>query len=308
MPAIITHHLFGEDASRRLPANLTFVEEELLAFLLGNQGTDPFYFCLAATPSATKACRAFASSSHRGKELEALTAARRAVDCLPSDDQAIGRAFVLGLLAHYLLDSEAHAFIKVQENAICEAGEDLEDAHGQVHALIESELDTWMLWSARKLTIAEAPAWSYLARTEHISRVGGALLSQVAWQVFDTRIDPDLYESCLKSYELMYKVIDPLGNPAARIMAQAEQLAMRYSYLSALAHSDSPTDSCAAANLDCHPWLDPLTLTEQTTSFPDVFYNALEMWPALAEVFAANEQGKLDKLMARSYYGGPREG
>ncbi|WP_417571973.1 hypothetical protein [Paratractidigestivibacter faecalis] len=38
MPAIITHHIFGEDVLRTLPAGMVEGEEEVLAFLLGNQG------------------------------------------------------------------------------------------------------------------------------------------------------------------------------------------------------------------------------------------------------------------------------
>ena len=43
MPALITHHLFGEDVLPELPAGLVEGEEEVLAFLLGNQGPDPLF-------------------------------------------------------------------------------------------------------------------------------------------------------------------------------------------------------------------------------------------------------------------------
>ena len=51
MPAILTHHLFGEDASAQLPEYLLTSQEEMLAFLLGNQGPDPLlarFTCLPA--------------------------------------------------------------------------------------------------------------------------------------------------------------------------------------------------------------------------------------------------------------------
>lgn len=305
MPAIITHHLFGEDAAKRLPDSLSFDGEELLAFLLGNQGPDPYYFCFTSTPAGIQTCHRLAAEMHARHETEALFAARDAVGYLPVDDQGIGRAFALGLLAHYLLDSEAHAFIFAQENAICGAGVGLEDAHGEVHALIESELDTWMLWSARQQTIADAPADGNLARTERIVRIGGTILSQVAQQIYGISLSPERYAGCLRDYELILKAIDPTGNPASRMIAGAERLGSRYSRLDALSHAAQPTENCPAANLDCHPWRDPLTDKEQTTSFPDIFYDSLELWPAMAEAFVRGDHEELGTLMRRGYNGEP---
>ena len=303
MPAIITHHLFGEDASRSLPDDITLDAEELLAFLLGNQGADPLYFCFTATPVSIQTCHRLAAALHRDHVVEALIAARDAVAFLPRDDQGIGRAFSLGFAAHYLLDSEAHAFILAQENAICEAEPSLTDSHPQVHALIESELDSWMLWSTRKQTIDDAPAHADLTRTKRVSRVAGTILSQVAGQVFDTNLVPDRYEGCLRDYELVYQAIDPTGNPRGRMIVGAERLGQRHSLLDALSHSNEPSDGCAAANLSCHPWTDPLTGEEHTTSFADVFYDTLEAWPAFAQTYLHGNKEQLSDLLHRGYDG-----
>ena len=305
MPAIITHHLFGEEAAGRLPSELSFEEQELLAFLLGNQGPDPYYFCFTATPATIQACHGFATVMHEGHEVEALLAVRNAVAFLPEEDRGIGRAFALGLVAHYLLDSEAHAFIVGQEQAICAAGVGLEDAHAQVHALIESELDTWMLWSARQQTISDAPAHANLARTERVSRVAGTIFSQIAWQNFGITLGPDRYEGCLRDYELVYRAIDPTGNPRGRMIAGAERLGSRYSRLDALSHAAEPTEDCPAANLACHPWCDPLTGEAQTTSFPDIFYDSLDKWPPLACAYAHGDDAALTALVSRGYDGEP---
>lgn len=308
MPAIITHHLFGEDASRKLPGSLHFADEELLAFLLGNQGPDPLFFCFTAGLQTIQGCHELARSIHRSREVDLLMAVRDAVSHLRSDVQGIGRAFALGLLAHYLLDSEAHAFIYAQENALCEANPELADAHGQVHALIESDLDTWMLWNARKQTIKDVPAYDYLSRTKRISLVGGTILSQVAWQVFGIKLGSDSYEGSIRDYELLYRTIDPVGNPRSRVLSGVERIGLRSSYLDALAHTDSPTEDCAAANLTCDPWTDPLTGKRRHASFPDVFYDALSMWPALAEAFVKSDRAALETLMQRGYDGGALRG
>lgn len=305
MPAIITHHLFGEEAARRFSAHVSLAEEELLAFLLANQGPDPFSFGFTANPLAIQTCHELAMAMHAGHELEALLVARDAVAHLPAADQGIGRAFALGLLAHYLLDSEGHAFVNSQVDAICDAGVGLEHARKQVYALIQSELDTWMLWSARSQTINDAPAWADLARTPRVSRIAGTIFAQIAWQVFGSKLRPERYERCLHDYELVYKAIDPTGNRRGKALAEAERLGTDYSLLDALSHTDKPTDDCAAANLACHPWRDPLTGAERCASFVDVYYKALEQWPAMALAYARANDAELQTLMRRSYGGGP---
>lgn len=305
MPAIITHHLFGEEAVRRLPADYSLTEEELLAFLLANQGSDPFAYCLGPTPLTIKSCRRMVKTMHGSKVVEGLLAAHDAVFHLPAQDQAVGRAFALGLLAHYLLDSEAHAFIGAQENALYAADASLKASHKSVHALIESELDTWMLWNMRHQTIADMPAWANLARTERVSRVGGALFSQVAWEAHEIAFRPDRYEQCLRDCEFVYRTVDPTGNRRGRILVGMGRLGAQHALLEAVSHSDTPIEDCPAANLTCHPWLDPLTGAENTTSFPDVFYNALEMWPALAAAFERGDADQLRALIRRDYQGNP---
>jgi len=71
----------------------------------------------------------------------------------------------------------------------------------------------------------------------------------------------------------------------------------------ALSHAAGIPDACPAANTDCHPWLDPLTGTERHESFPDVYYNALEAWPTLAEAFVRDDREALDRLILRTYDG-----
>ena len=44
MPALITHHLFGEESIDRLPAGIIGTDEERTAFLIANQGPDPYFF------------------------------------------------------------------------------------------------------------------------------------------------------------------------------------------------------------------------------------------------------------------------
>lgn len=304
MPAIITHHLFGEDAANRLPEGIIDGQEELLAFLLGNQGPDPLWAHFLAPRTVNDACFRLASAMHNEQVIETLLALRTAVSHLPEADKRIGRAFVLGMLAHYVLDSSTHPFVFAQELALLEADPELKDVHDDVHAIIESDLDTWMLWSQRGLTVVDAPATADLARTERIAHVAGAILSQVAWQVFGIEIGADAYAGAVENYELIYAIVDPAPSLGFEALKLLDGIVPRASYARALAHYVSTSDECPAANLACKPWTNPATGEVRNVSFGDLYFEALDKWPALAEAFSYGNEVLLRELSGQLDYTG----
>ena len=72
MPAIICHHIFGEDAAATLPEGMVVGEEELLAFLLGNEGPDPFFVRFSTIPARVAACRHRAHDMHASHVTKAV--------------------------------------------------------------------------------------------------------------------------------------------------------------------------------------------------------------------------------------------
>lgn len=295
MPALITHHLFGEKALDLIPEGIVRDEEELLAFLLGNQGPDPFFVRFTATPENASACHRLAHDMHAGKVLPAFSSLREGVAHLPRHDEGVGRAFALGLLGHYLLDSTAHPFIFAQQDAICGAGVGLESMRSEVHAIIESDLDTWMLWSMRRQTVAEVPTASLLARTERIDRVGGALFSLIALQTFGLKLSPEQYAGATRDYATFYRAIEPLGSRKSAAVVSIEHIFSSHAMAECMAHRTDPVDECASANLSHHRWSDPATGAAHDESFPDLFFLALDRWKRSAERFM---RGDFDALRA----------
>lgn len=308
MPALITHHLFGEEAARLLPEDILTSEEEMLAFLLGNSGPDPLFFRFRSLLEVSTACHRLGSRMHSEKVPQTLECLHDAVSHLREGDKKIGRAYVLGFLGHYLLDSTAHPFVYAQEDDICGAGVGLEDSHDEVHALIESDLDSWMLWSMRQRTTEECRPHSMLTRTRRITLVSGALMSQAALQVFQVKLSPNEFANCVDDYELLYRLIEPAGSPKADALARVENLIRNYSMLGALAHRPTASDECPAANLDHNPWADPATGQISHESFADLFQDALDRWPAIAEAYARGHYLKLERLLGdRDFNGVPLE-
>ena len=305
MPALITHHLFGESSANLLPAGVITGEEELLAFLLGNQGPDPFFFRFGTTPAQMKRSFALAHRMHDERMTEAFCALREGVSHLPTRDAGIGRAFALGMLSHYALDRCAHPFVYAQEHALIEANGELAGAEGEVHAVIESDLDTWMLWTMRRATVHDCPPASELARTERICRVAGALMSQVAWATFGLDVPATEYAGAVANMELLYRLIEPAGSHGSRTLGSLERLARPHSQLEALAHRVSTSSECAAANLEHSSWTCPFTGTVSCDSFRDRFDAALAGWPELAEAFTRGGSELRDAVARLNYSGKP---
>ena len=192
MPALITHHLFGEESMCRLPQGIISTEDERCAFLIANQGPDPFFFHVR-TPNL-KSCMSLGHRMHSERIPEQLAALRSGVEHLNQHDAGVGRAFVLGLLSHYVLDRNAHPFVYAQQWGVQEADTTLAEAGDEVHAIIESDLDVLMLQRKRNgATVADYPPESELVTTERINKVAGALTSYMALSVYGLDVGANEY-------------------------------------------------------------------------------------------------------------------
>ena len=192
MPALITHRLFGEESIERLPQGLITSDDERAAFLLANQGPDPFFFRFR-TPHMG-ACMELARVMHRSRMSRQLAALRDGVAHLQPSDASVGRAWTLGLLSHYVLDRNAHPFVYAQQWGIQEVDGDLTGAGSQVHAVIESDLDVLMLQLKRDgATVADYPPVGELVTNARIDKVAGALVSFVASSVYGLSVGANEY-------------------------------------------------------------------------------------------------------------------
>ena len=111
-------------------------------------------FCVVSPQLATY--RQLGSLMHDKKPADLLQAISHAATKVPSNAQGVVRAFSAGFLCHYLLDRAAHPFVYSQQYALCNAGIEgltAKDGH-EVHAVIESELDEYVLCTRTGLTVS----------------------------------------------------------------------------------------------------------------------------------------------------------
>lgn len=215
MPALITHRLFGEESIERLPEGIITNEDERAAFLLANQGPDPFFFRFRTPNMGT--CMELARVMHRSRMSRQFAALREGVSRLQPSDSGVGRAWTLGMLSHYVLDRNAHPFVYAQQWGIQEADPDLTGAGSQVHAVIESDLDLLMLQLKRNgATIAEFPPVGEVSSNPRIDKVAGALVSFMAKSVYGMDVAANEYGGAVADMQLVYRLIEPAGSMALR--------------------------------------------------------------------------------------------
>ena len=285
MPAITTHRLFGEESIELLPAGIVASGDERTAFLIGNQGPDPFFYRFR-TPNYQD-CMKLGHVMHGSRMSRHLGALRADVERLPRDEAGIGRAFVLGLLSHYVLDRTAHPFIYDQQWGIQDADSSLADAGSQVHAVIESDLDVLMLQLKRNgATMADYPPVKEIPTTDRVNRVAGALMSSMAKSVYGLDIGINEYGGAVADMQLAYKIIEPAGSPLNRLACFIDTTFVEeYSLLDGLSHRVTHEVPSRTGNLDHLAWRNPFTDEESTESFPEIFDRALDDYGRTAELF-----------------------
>lgn len=301
MPALITHHLFGEESIDRLPQGVIASDEERIAFILGNQGPDPFFFHML-TPRIFD-CMSLAQVMHRSRMSRQFSCLRDGVSHLQPRDANLGRAFALGLLSHYVLDRNAHPFVYEQQFGIVESDPELEASGSQVHAVLESDLDVLMLQLKRDgATVEDYPPAGEIVTTDRINRVAGVLMSYVAGRVYGIDIPVGEYGGAVADMQLLYRTIEPAGSAKTRAIALLEGLVHDYSLLDGLAHRVTTELPERAGNLGHLTWKNPFTDEVSNESFPEVFNRALVDYECTVARFI--ETGDMEAVTSHVNYSG----
>ncbi|MCI8468462.1 MAG: peptidase [Eggerthellaceae bacterium] len=277
MPALITHDTFGRDVYAERFDDIGNGRDECDAFLLGNQGPDPLFYAVASP--RLRVARRLGSLMHAQRPSELLAALRRSVSFLAPADQAIGRAYVMGFTCHYVLDSTAHPFIFGQQYLLCDAGEPglTRDNGGDVHAVIESELDELVLTVRRHTSIAEFdPSREILKASDHVLDVISSMYAFTAMNVYGLAIPADSFKASVKLFRRAQRLFYSPSGVKRDVLGRVESLVRPYSFYRAMSHRREPLTDSAFANSQRDPWENPYTGEVRTASFFDLFEEALD--------------------------------
>ena len=298
MPALITHDFFGRDVYDRLYTFIGGSRDEAEAFLLGNQGPDPLFYTVLS-PQLREHNR-LGSTMHNKKPSELLAALKSSLDILGSAEREIGRAYALGFLCHYTLDSTMHPFVFFHEYQLCDAGEPgLTRADGsEVHGVIESELDELVLYAKRSETVATFnPSVEILNASDFALRAISKMHAYVALTVYGELIPATMFETAVKDFRTAQRLFySPSGRKRA-VVGRFEELLRPFSFYKSMSHRPVPLAEGQFDNRAHEAWENPFTGAVRTASFWDLFDEALEK--AHDNLFAFDESG-FDLAAARS--------
>lgn len=277
MPAVITHHFFSDDLYENLGDLIGYDKDEHDAFALGCQGPDPLFF-LIANPTLSDYAK-LGGTLHAERTEELLSALRDAVDDLEPDQQSIGRAYVLGFLAHFMLDSMVHPLVFSQQYAYCDAGEPGLDRQnsGEVHAVIECEYDEVMLFTRTGLTIkAFEPQREILICSDQALAVIDQLYSQVIQEVYAQVVPKELFSNAVVTYRAVLALLHSPRGTKRRFFGFLTGKVKPAGKAYAMMHRPVEAESTPYANDDREPWENPFTQEASNASFADLYDQALK--------------------------------
>ena len=213
MPAIITHDQFGREALVKAAADVVSNERERNAFLLGNQGPDPLFYCVA-NPTTAK-YHELGNLMHHTDPSALLFSLAQSLVYLPEAAHPLAKAYIAGFLCHYLLDRAEHPLVYAQQYALCDAGIDgLSGKDGsEVHAIIESDLDEMVLWTCEGKTVASfSPHKEILKADRQTLAIISYLVSMTVHDAYGEEVSPDLFtKSVLGFRRIQHVVHSPRG-------------------------------------------------------------------------------------------------
>ena len=278
MPAIITHDFFGRDVYDGLFQTIGGSRDEADAFLLGNQGPDPLFY--AAVNPMIAGYRKLGQTMHHAKTPELLAAFKESLCVLTDGEKSIGRAYALGFLCHYALDSTMHPFVYCHQYALCDAGEPglTRDDGNEVHGVIESEFDEMVLFTKRGETIATFnPSREILHASRTVLGIISKMYVYVALNVYGEIVPEKLFAQAVSAFRFTQHVFYSPSGIKREAIGNVERLVRSHSFYQSMSHRAVEVPTSVFDNADHDSWTNPFTGDVRTTSFWDLFNHALDV-------------------------------
>jgi len=291
MPGIVTHHVFGIDAYRSLADLVGDSSHALETFLLGNLGPDPFFY-LMATP-ATNKLRRIGQTMHKQKTPEFLASLHKHFIEGAGRPSEACKAYALGFLCHYLLDSTVHPLVYAQQHAICNSkieGLTREWSHRIVHATIETALDEYILTTRLGATAAMLPPHKTMLRCPipalmEVSRAYSLAIEET----YGLRAPDTIFFTAVNLNKLAQQGLDSKSNGLRQRFDILAGSSMVSAYVQALSHCAGPRSRTPFTNDDHATWEIPFsdgkTMNE---SFDELYESALTRTLELAPTFSSS--------------------
>ena len=307
MPQMVTHYQFGLDASASLGDVSGTTPETRAAFLLGNQGPDPFFYLLFSPGKMGLA--EVGELLHLQRPASVFYAAARYARGLEGKRAAIARSFLAGWACHYALDRSVHPLVYFWQNVIIEADVGLtEDDEFPIHAEIERDFDEAVLYTRMGTTVATmCPSKLTLAAPDSVLEIAGELFAYAAGEALGLELRQELYAEAMRDWRAFCRASwSRTGKKRAVLSKIEEAVSRKYSLLAGQVHRPREAQTSDFANADRRPWKDPYTGEIRTESLEDLANAAFSQVPDLVEALCESEPdpAAIDALTMGVNYGG----
>lgn len=290
MPSLITHDYFGREFLSRNQETSQWSADQKDAYLLGNQGPDPFFYAII-TPRFYH-YTGIGSLLHAQKPTGFLVAFSHACKKQSGTNHLIAEAYLRGFLGHYLLDRTVHPFVYSQENAFCSAGIEglTEDDHSEVHATIEREFDEMVCYQKYGLTVKKfRPHQDILRASDTALRLISRIYIEAIFQTYHRVVPYDLFEKSVHNFRLVQRLFYSPQGIKRKALAYLEKCVRNHSFYASMSHLAIPRTTCDFANDDHQSWVNPFTNECHNESFWDLFEQAQESAKELKPLYCLPE-------------------
>lgn len=292
MPAIITHNQFGLDALNKPAFAFIETQQQKNAFLLGNQGPDPLFYCVANP--ATAKYHALGGRMHHETPSVLMQCMVQSLVYLPDTAHPLAKAYLAGFMCHYLLDRAEHPLVYAQQYALCDAGiDDLSEKDGsEVHAIIESDLDEMVLWTRTGKTVAQFdPHKEILKADRQTLAIISYLFSMAVKDAYGEEVRPDLFTKSVFGFRRIQHVFHSPHGVKRSVLGNVERKFRKHSFVQAMSHRAVELEESEFDNHQRAAWINPFTKTVSTASFQDLYNQALEQATASVALFTSGTMG-----------------
>ncbi len=288
MPGIATHYCFGSEVYRELAGTIGIDDASRQAFLLGNQGPDPFLF-LVVLPVAGP--YRFLGGRLHSQDPGPLLANIHDRFLAGGKHARELKAYALGFACHYFLDSAVHPLVYAQQRLICadEQASLPQRARGAVHATIETEIDEMMLTTRLGTTAAEfLPHKHMLPCAPDVLAELSRVMALAIYDTFKRPVPAMLFAGAVELQRAAQAALDSKHSGLRKHVDYLVPAGLVTQRVLALSHHVEPRHQTMFANDDHIPWPHPFEEGEiMSSSFSELydqaFKRALDVVPRFAQ-------------------------
>lgn len=269
MPSIVTHYFFGCEMLNGLNGAGQWDRQCREAFLFGNQGPDPLFFSF--TSKYSKHIRTMGFKIHD----QHCTPALKTLLKQPRDNSRysqLQRAYQMGMLCHYVLDSNAHPYVHCFEKKLLESGI-VPDHYRFSHSMLETNIDV-VLMHLRGKTVSEFSVPAIIHKDRKIDSAVARLYSGFAKKFYHWEIPAHEFEATFENMRFLEKLLRSKRGIKRALLSRIDRLALGDSFYGAMSHADDQTILFDFANLQHQQWVDKHG-RQVNFSFMELFRDAL---------------------------------